>query len=118
MEEWSEEELEALEIVNICFSAADVLASAVAIIFILVFKGYKKFVHRLILYLIVAVQFHGVVSILQVVPVYHNGTVVATREGLEGLCAAAGFLINVIDWMILLINCWIVLYLVMVLHSV
>ena len=97
------------------FSAAGVLASAVAIIFILVSKGYKKFVHRLTLYLIVAVQFNGVVSILQVVPVYHNGSVVATREELEGLCAAAGFLINVVDWMILLINCWTVLYLVMVL---
>ena len=113
--EWSEEELEALEIVNICISAVGVLASAVAIIFILVSKGYKKFVHRLTLYLIVAVQFDGVVSILQVVPVYHNGSVVATRVGLEGLCAAAGFLINVVDWMILLIICWIVLYLVVVL---
>ena len=44
--EWSEEELEALKIVNICFSAAGVLASVVAIIFILVSKGYKKFVHH------------------------------------------------------------------------
>ena len=101
--------------ISACFSAADVLASAVAIIFILVSKGYKKFVHRLTLYLIVAVQFFGVVSILQVVPVYHNGSVVATREELEGLCAAAGFLINVVDWMILLIISWTVLYLVMVL---
>ena len=113
--EWSEDELEALEIVNISMSTAGVLASAVAIIFILVSKGYKKFVNRLTLYLIVAVQFFGVVSILQVVPVYHNGTVVATREGLEGLCAASGFLINVVDWMIMLIISWIVLYLVMVL---
>ena len=84
--EWSEEELEALEIVNICFSAADVLASAVAIIFILVSKGYKKFVHRLTLYLIVTVQFDGVVSILQAVPVHYSDTVVATREGLTLCC--------------------------------
>ena len=77
------EELEALQIVNICFSAAGVLASAVAIIFILV----SMIVNRLTLYLIVAVQFGGVVSIIQVVPVYHNGTVVATKEGLEGLCS-------------------------------
>ena len=112
--QWSKEELESLEIVNICMSAAGVLASAVAIIFILVSKGYKKFVHRLTLYLMVAVQFHGVVSILQVVPVYHNGAVVATREGFEGLCAAAGFLINAINWMILSIMCWIVLYLLLV----
>ena len=113
--EWSEDELVALEIVNICISAAGVLASAVAIIFILVSKGYKKFVHRLTLYLIVAVQFDGVVSILQAVPVYYSGTVVATREGLEGLCAATGFLSNIADWLELLIISWIVLYLVMVL---
>ena len=113
--QWSKEELESLEIVNICFSAAGVLASVVATIFILVSKGHKKFVHRLTLYLMVAVQFHGVVSILQIVPVYHNGSVVATREELEGLCAAAGFLISVVDWMILLIISWIALYLVMVL---
>ena len=61
-------------------SAAGVLASVLAIIFILVSKGYKKFVHRLTLYQIVAVQFDGVVSIIQVVPVYYNGTVVATKE--------------------------------------
>ena len=111
--EWSEKELEALT--EYLLSAAGVLASVVAIIFILVSKGYKKFVYRLTLYLMVAVQFHGVVSILRVVPVYYNGSVVATREGFEGLCAAAGFLINVVDWMILLIISWIVLYLVMVL---
>ena len=113
--QWSEGELEALEIVNICISAAGVLASAVAIIFILVSKGYKKFVHRLTLYLIVAVQFDGVVSILQAVPVYYTGAVVATREGLKGLCAAAGFLSNVADWLELLVICWIVLYLAVVL---
>ena len=113
--EWSEDELETLKIVNICFSAAGVLASTVAIVFILVSKGHKKFVHRLTLYLIVAIQFDGVVSILQVVPVYYNGTVVATREELRGLCAAAGFLTNVVDWMILSIICWIVFYFVMVL---
>ena len=67
------------------------LNNVVAIIFILVSKGYKKFVHRLTLYLIVAVQFHGVVSILQVVPVYHNGTVVATRRNLRDFALLLGF---------------------------
>ena len=112
--EWSEDELEALEIVNICMSAAGVLASAVAIIFILVSKGYKKdkkFVHRLTLYLIVAVQFVGVVSILQVVPLWLQGR--NSRDFV--LHAAAGFLINVVDWMIMLIISWIVFYLLMVL---
>ena len=89
-----------------------VLASVLAIIFILVSKGYKKFVHRLTLYLIVAVQFDGVVSILQAVLVHHNGTIVGTMEELRGHCAAAGFLTCVMDWMILSIICWIVSYFV------
>ena len=58
--DWSKDELETLKIVNIYISGAGVLASVLAIIFILVSKGYKKFVHRLTLYLIVAVQFDGV----------------------------------------------------------
>ena len=68
-----------------------VLASILAIVFILVSKGYKKFVHCLTLYLIVAVQFDGVVSILQAVLIHHNGTIVATMQELRGQCAAAGF---------------------------
>ena len=82
---------------------------------ILVSKGCKKFVHRLTLYLIIAVLFHAFVSILEAVSVYYNGTVVATREDLESVCDAAGFLSIVADWMELLVICWIVIYLVMVL---
>ena len=112
---WSAEELESWQITTICISSAGVLACILAIICILVSKGYKKFVHRLTLYLIVAVQFNAAVSILQVVLVYYNGAVVATREDLRKLCAAAGFLNELADWLELLVICWIVLYLVMVL---
>ena len=75
-----------MEIVNICISAAGVLASTAAIIFIL--KGYKKFVHRLTLLqssLMELCQYYAVPA------VYYSGAVVATREGLEDLCAAARF---------------------------
>ena len=112
---WSAEELESWQITTLCISSAGVLACILAIICILVSKGYKKFVHRLTLYLIIVVKFIGVLSILRVVPVYYNGTVVATREDLEGLCTVAGFLDVVADWMELLIISWIVLYLVLVL---
>ena len=112
---WSAEELESWQITTICISSAGVLACILAIICIFVSKGYKKFVHRLTLYLIVAVQFNAAVSILQIVLVYYNGTVVATREDLQRLCAASGFLNEVANWLELLLICWIVLYLVMVL---
>ena len=113
--EWSAEELESWRITTICISSAGVLACILAIICILVSKGYKKFVHRLTLYLVIVVKFIGVLSILRVVPVYHNGTVVAMMKDLEVLCAVAGFLDTVADWMELLIIFWIMVYLVMVL---
>ena len=114
---WSAEEFEFWQMITICISSAGLLACVSAIICILVSKGYKKFVHRLTLYLIIAVLFHAIVSILEAMPVYYNGTVVATREDLDGLCAAAGFLSIVADWMELLIICWIVIYLVMFKYS-
>ena len=113
--EWSAEELESWKITTICISSAGVLACILAIICILVSKGYKKFVHRLTLYLVIVVKFIGVLSILRVVPVYHNGTVVAMMKDLEVLCAVAGFLDTVADWMELLIIFWIMVYLAMVL---
>ena len=91
------------------------VACILAIILILTFKGHKRFVHRLTLYLMVAALLEAVVSILDLIPVYHNGTVVAVREGFEDFCAAIGFLFEVTMWMPILVMCWIVLYLVMVL---
>ena len=112
---WSAEEFELWKMITVCISSVGLLACVLAIICILVSKGCKKFVHRLTLYLIIAVLFHAFVSILEAVSVYYNGTVVATREDLESVCAAAGFLSIVADWMELLVICWIVIYLVMVL---
>ena len=95
------------------------MASAVAIIFI--HPGLnKKFVHCLTLYLIVAVQFHGVVSILQVVTVgilqWHCcGYTIGIKE-LEGLCACMQLLGSSVIVMLLLVIFWTFLYHVMVLE--
>ena len=102
-----------VSIISVSSSAS--VACVLAIIFIMVFKGYKKFVHRLTLYLIIAALLELAVSIVDVLPVYHDGTVVAVRRGYEGLCAVVGFLIEVTLWMKMLVICWVVLYLVMVL---
>ena len=79
-----------------------------AVIFITVSKGYKNFVHCLTLYLIIAALLELVVSIVDVLPVYHDETVVAVRRGYEGLCVVVGFLIEVTLWMKMLVICWIV----------
>ena len=100
-------------IISVC--SASSVACVLAIIFIIASKVYKKFVYRLTLYLIVVALLEPVVSILDVVPVHRNGTVVAVRSGFEGFCSVVGFLSVVVTWMELLVICWIVLYLVMVL---
>ena len=95
-------------------SSAASVACILAIIFILAFKGHKRFVHRLTLYLMVAALLDAVVSILAVIPVYINGNVVAVREGFEDFCAASGYLLMVTGWIPRLVICWIVLHLVLV----
>ena len=109
------EEQNAYKVAIISVSSSASVACVLAITFIVAFKGYKKFVHRLTLYLIIAALLELLVSIVDVLPVYHDETVVAVRRGYEGLCAVVGFLIEVTLWMKMLVICWIVLYLVMVL---
>ena len=94
------------------FALLVVLSVFLAIIFILAAKGYKQFVHRLTLYLIAVDLLKTIVSILNILPVYRNGTVVAVRGGFEGFCSAIGFFLEVVAWMKKLVICWIVLYLV------
>ena len=112
---FSAEEQKSWSLAFTIVSSAAGVACILSIISILAFKGHKRFVHRLTLYLLVTSLLEAVVSILEVIPVYHNGTVVAVREGFEDLCAAIGFLLEVSVWIPRLVICWIVLYLVMVL---
>ena len=84
-------------IISVCSFSS--LACVLAIVFILASKVYKKFVYRLTLYLIIVALLEPVVSILDVLLVYRNGTAVAVRMGFEGFCAAGGFLYMVILWM-------------------
>ena len=100
-------------IISVCSSSS--VVCVLAVIFILASKGYKHFVHRLTLYLIVADLLKAVVTIPDVISVYCNGTVVAVRSGFEGFCSAVGFLLEVTLWMEKLVVCWVALYLVMVL---
>ena len=109
------DELDTWKVTTISVCSSSSVVCILAVIFILASKGYKQFVHCLTLYLIVVDLLKTIVSILNVLPVYRSGTVVAVRSGFEGFCSAVGFLLVVILWMELLVICWIVLYLVMVL---
>ena len=109
------EELDTWKITVISVCSSSSVACVLAIIFIIASKVYKMFVYRLTLYLVVADLLKTIVSILNILPVYRNGTVVAVRSGSEEFCSAVGFFLEVVGWMEKLVICWIVLYLVMVL---
>ena len=80
-----------------------------AILIIALFKAYKKFVNRLSLYLTITALASSMSFILRSVPVGNFCGYVVVRN--EQLCEAAAFLSEYSLWMLLLIMCWITLYL-------
>jgi len=111
----SSEQVKTLNLTLICVCSTAGISCVLAIIFILVSKRYKKFVYRLTLYLMVAILLVEVATILEAVPMYNNGTVVAVRKGFEGLCVAASFLFQIAAWMEMFVIFWITIYLLTVL---
>ena len=96
------------------------LLCSLAIGMIIFFKAYKKFVHRLALYLVIAAFFNCVAFILNSVPVEHNDsraingcnyTYVRVED--KAFCYATGCLDQCIRGVILLLVCWITLQLFM-----
>ena len=80
-----------------------------SILMIILFKAYKKLVHRLSLYLIINALAISISTILQCIPTkYLCGYVVVTNEQ---LCEASGFLAQYSLWMSQLFMSWIALYL-------
>ncbi len=93
------------------FSAVVMCTLCTAVIFAL--RRYRTFVHRLLVYLMIIAFFHGISAALEVVPVQHNGRAVEVRHGLNGVCSAIGFAVQVTDSQLLMLCTWIVVYLVL-----
>ena len=87
------------------------VACSLAIGMIVFFKAYKKFVHRLALYLAIAALFNCFAFILNSLPVENRCGIMLVKN--EGFCIATGFLDQYTTWVILLLVCWITLQLFM-----
>lgn len=79
-------------------------------------KVWKTFIHRLKLYLTAVALFLSIMYILQVLPVTtkegDNGTETVTRSGdWSRACEAIAFLLQYTQWVMLLIICWMILFL-------
>ena len=109
--EFSQEELSQVTAAVVSVSALAVIACAIAVILIIVLKLYKKFLNRLVLYLMVAAGSYSVAFILAITPVYHSNGGVQVREGLDGLCAAFGFFNQMTEWIFHGTMAWVIVYL-------
>ena len=87
------------------------LACSLAIGMIVFFKAYKKFVHRIALYIVVAAFFNSLAFILNSLPVENRCGYMVVQS--EGFCIATGFLDQYTTWVILLLVCWITLHIFM-----
>ena len=85
------------------------LTCCLTITIIILFKAYKKFVHRLSLYSIVIACLKSITFFLNSLPVAYKCGYVKMKN--ETLCVATGFLDQFTTWMILLLVCWIILQL-------
>ena len=79
-------------------------------------KVWKTFIHRLKLYLTTVALFLSIMYILQVLPVTtkegDNGTETVTRNGdWSRACEAIAFLLQYTQWVMLLVICWMILFL-------
>ena len=87
------------------------VACLLTVVVIIALKQYKKFVNRLVLYLMIIGCIHAVTIGLEVAPVHHMGKVVTVKKGLNGLCEAIGFITQTTAWMFFMVMLWIVFYL-------
>ena len=85
------------------------IACCAAVLLIVFFKAYKRFVHRLTLYLTIAALTYSIISALHMLPVKVRCGVVVVRS--EQLCTALGFLVEYASWVMLLLMSWITIHL-------
>ena len=108
--QFTSEQWNALIIARTVTASLSCLACFIAFIMMIVFKAYKQFVHRLILYLTLAAFCLSILYALQILPTKEVGDTILLRVGWRGLCTAIAFLDQYTGWVMLLILCWISLY--------
>jgi len=104
--------------ISITLQLLAILACSLAIFFIFYTKQHRQFVNRLILYLMLVSLAWSVTILLQTVPVYHDHEEmdVVVKKGWRGVCAAIGFLSQVMETLKISVVCWIVIHLFLLIN--
>lgn len=102
--------------VTVSLHSVAVIACIVTITFIFLTKQHHIFVNRLVLYLMIVASLWSLTIMAEVIPVTHESSSLAglkVREGWDDMCAAIGFITQVVETAKILVVCWIVLYLLL-----
>ena len=111
--DFTAKQLSNLTIANTVTASIAILACSLAITIITSLKLYRKFVYRLVLYLMLSSLVTAITFITGIAPVHHDNNGVVVRKGMEGFCKAAGFIDQYMYWVFILVICWIIMYLLM-----
>ena len=115
---------EAIFIIKVTLNSTGILASILVVCLILISKNYKRFVYRLVMYLMIVNSLQALCQVLELTPVQvteDEQVLIRNGTGWSDMCAALGFLDMVTSWMGNLIIVWIMLYMLVLswqLHQV
>ena len=109
---FSKEIAEAILDIKVTLSSIDILLSLFAIGLIVRLKFYKKFVYRLVMYLMAVNIMKALCMIINIIPVEvtDDCAIIKNGTGWTELCAAIGYLDIVAAWMNHFVIIWIMLY--------
>ena len=108
---YSKGELQAVQTTEIVIASVGAVSSILAILLIVISRSYRRFVFRLVIYFMSVNIYQCFVDFIKIIPVHHDGDVVAVKKGWESVCAAFGFLEMVDICANEVVIVWIILYL-------
>ena len=120
---FSKGDLTTIMVTKISTSAISIVTCGVTLILMCCLRMWKTFVHRLTLYLTVVAILLSVMYILQVLPTTSQGvmnqTLVVTAprsDDWNKACKGIAFILQYIIWLMLLVICWIIMFLLYLTH--
>ena len=98
-------------VVQLSLASTGLLACVTVVTLILLFRGHRRFIYRLVIYLMTAVGIHAIAHIVDGLPVDRDSELVRIKEGWEGACKAFAVLDQTGHLTVTFAILWIILHL-------
>lgn len=109
---FTQQQFNTIFIAKVSLCSLSLVVCLLSIAIIVISRGYKRFVHRLILYFMIAVFLQALATILEFIPVEHRGdNLVVVKDNWDIPCSIFAFMDQMSLWMGIIIIVWIMLYL-------